>query len=97
MCLKSYSHNSPQDTKVRKVVLDVLQLDLSSSEWAATLLPAWVLSAEFLGEVVGFAYSILTKQKNKLIRYLANVRCFVFRLKILDFYHEPCPRVHGTS
>jgi hypothetical protein len=61
MFLKSYSHNSPQDTKVRKVVLDVLQLDLSSSEWAATLLPAWVLSAKFLGEVVGFADSIFTK------------------------------------
>jgi hypothetical protein len=30
MFLKSYSHDSPQDTKVRKVVLDVLQLDFSS-------------------------------------------------------------------
>jgi hypothetical protein len=61
MFLKSYSHNSPQDTKVRKVVLDVLQLDLSSPEWAATLLPTWVLSTEFLGEVVGLTDSILTK------------------------------------
>ena len=61
MFLKSYSHDSPQDTKVRKVVLDVLQLNFSSPEWTATLLPAWVLSAEFLGEVVGFIDSILTK------------------------------------
>jgi hypothetical protein len=74
MFLKSYSHDSPQDTKVRKVVFDVLQLDFSSPEWAATLLPAWVLSAEFLGEVVGFADSILTK--NMSIRYLVNMRTF---------------------
>ena len=56
-----------QRSKVRKVVLDVLQVDLSSSEWATTLLPAGVLAADLLGEVLRVADLIFTEKGEKLL------------------------------
>ena len=56
-----------QRSKVGEVVLDVLQVDLSSSEWATTLLPAGVLAADLLGEVLRVADLIFTEKGEKLL------------------------------
>ena len=67
---KTYSNNSSKNTDFGKRVLDVLEVDLSSSEGASTLLPARVLGAELLGEVLGVANFILTE---KSIYFLCNI------------------------
>ena len=67
-----------QRSKVREVVLDVLQVDLSSSEWATTLLPAGVLAADLLGEVLRVADLIFTeKGEISVLSMLYNVKSTV--------------------
>ena len=58
-CRLTHSHDLSQRSKVGEVVLDVLQVDLSSSEWATALLPAGVLVTDLLGEVLRVADLIL--------------------------------------
>ena len=62
-CKKTHSHDLSQRSKVGEVVLDVLEVDLSSSEWATTLLPAGVLVPDLLGEVLRIADLILAVKK----------------------------------
>ena len=57
--VKNYLDNSSKNTKIRERVLDVLQVHLTSPEGATALLPAWVLTAKLLGEVVWVADFIL--------------------------------------
>jgi hypothetical protein len=61
LIVKTYSHNTGQDTDVRKRVLGG-QLDLSGLHGAAAVLPAGVLGAQFLGEVLGVAHRVLAKK-----------------------------------
>ena len=59
----TYSNNCSQSSESWKWVLDVLKVNLSSSEWASTLLPAGVLAAKLLGKVFSSTDLILTKNK----------------------------------
>jgi hypothetical protein len=57
----THSHNYSKNTKIREGILDVLESISSSLEWAATMLPAWVLGTECFSEVLRFADFILTE------------------------------------
>jgi hypothetical protein len=59
---KTYSNNGSKNTDFGKRVLDVLEVDLSSSERASTLLPARVLGTELLGEVLRVADLIFAEK-----------------------------------
>ena len=62
-CWKTYSNNRSKNSKIGKRVLDVLQVNLTSPEGATALLPAWVLSTESLGEVLGIANWVLAEKR----------------------------------
>ena len=62
-CVKNYLDNGSKNSKLRKRVLDVLQVHLAGPEGAAALLPAWVLTAKSLGEVLGLANGIFTVKR----------------------------------
>ena len=63
----TYSNNGSQSTEIGKWVLDVLQLDLTSSEGTSALLPAGVLSAKRLGEVLRVANFVFTVNKKCIL------------------------------
>ena len=92
----TYSHDLSQRSKVREVVLDVLEVDLSSAERATALLPAGVLAADLLGEVLRFADLIFAEKIICSLKFLSS-ECnavwkssFVMALKILT--KSPVPR-----
>lgn len=61
--LKTYINNRSKNSKIGKGVLDVLEVHLTSPEWATALLPAWELFTESLGEVLGVTEWVLTVKK----------------------------------
>jgi hypothetical protein len=63
----TYSNNGSQNAEVGKRVLDVLQVNLTSSEGASALLPAGVLSTKSLGEVLRVANFIFTVKKKIIL------------------------------
>ena len=65
-CWKTYSNNRSKNSKIGKRVLDVLQVNLTSPKGATALLPAWVLSTESLGEVLGIANRVFAEKSMKL-------------------------------
>ena len=60
--LWTYNNNRLQSTNVGKVNINVLQSISSSPEWAATLLPTWVLSTQFFCEVLVIANFVFTEK-----------------------------------
>jgi hypothetical protein len=78
----TYSNNGSQSTEIGKWVLDVLQLDLTSSEGTSTLLPAGVLAAKCLGEVLGIANFILAEKQNSWLQIIEDATFFIIALLI---------------
>ena len=77
----TYSNNCSQSSESWKWVFDVLKVNLSSSEWASTLLPAGVLATELLGEVFRGTDLILTKTNKHIKKRYATIKMIKAQIK----------------